>query len=251
MRMYLAGPMRNRPRFNRAAFDDAAASLRSFGHTVFSPSEHDHEIWPFMYQWPGYEDGDISRCPEFDEKKVFRWDFARIMESDCVALLNGYEKSVGCTRERTLADWIGTPCYLAFDLSISSNPETWDVIPFTVEKPPSISYKLPDKQSAQNQSHSPLPSDSASRKVRPMARGFLDYFPAACAEIAHVSYVGNEQHNPGEPLHWAREKSKDHADCIVRHLVERGTVDTDGLKHSAKLAWRALALLQLECEGQP
>ena len=251
MKIYTAGPMRNRPRFNREAFDAAALSLRACGHTVFSPSEHDHELWPFMYQWSGYLDGDLSRCPEFDEKKVFRWDFARIMESDCVALLNGYEKSVGCTRERTLADWIGTPCYMAVDFSISSDQDTWDEIPFAVEKVHILSYKFTTAQPTQSPVYSPLPSDSGSRKARPLARGFLDYFPAACAEVAHVSYIGNEQHNPGEPLHWAREKSKDHADCIVRHLVERGTVDTDGLKHSAKLAWRALALLQLECEGQP
>ena len=83
-----------------------------------------------------------------------------------------------------------------------------------------------------------------------MARGLLDYFPDACAEVANVSYVGNEQHNPGQELHWAKEKSTDHADCIVRHLVDRGTVDTDGLRHSAKVAWRALALLQTEIENE-
>jgi len=30
--------------------------------------------------------------------------------------------------------------------------------------------------------------------------------------------------------------------------MERGTYDTDGIRHSAKLAWRALALLQKELE---
>lgn len=42
----------------------------------------------------------------------------------------------------------------------------------------------------------------------------------------------------------------DQEDCIVRHLMERGAVDTDGMRHSAKLAWRALALLQLELEAE-
>ena len=82
----------------------------------------------------------------------------------------------------------------------------------------------------------------------PIARGVLDYFPDAIAEVAKVSYIGNEQHNPGEPMRWAREKSTDQADCIVRHLIDRGKIDTDGVRHSAKLAWRALALLQLEIE---
>ena len=97
--------------------------------------------------------------------------------------------------------------------------------------------------------HAILATDKKVRKEQPMARGLLDYFPLALAEIANVSHVGNEQHNPGQPMHWAREKSTDHADCIVRHLVERGTIDDDGLRHSAKVAWRALAMLQLELEA--
>lgn len=94
-----------------------------------------------------------------------------------------------------------------------------------------------------------LTTDKQARKETPMARGLIDYFPRACAAVAHVSFVGNQQHNPGQPMHWAREKSTDHADCIVRHLVERGTIDDDGLRHSAKLAWRALAQLELELEA--
>ena len=93
-----------------------------------------------------------------------------------------------------------------------------------------------------------LPTDAKARKAMPIARGVLDYFPDAVAAIAHVSKVGNDQHNPGQPMHWAKGKSSDHADCIVRHLIERGKIDTDGLRHTAKAAWRALALLQTEIE---
>lgn len=93
-----------------------------------------------------------------------------------------------------------------------------------------------------------LPTDT-TRKTIPIARGVLDYFPAALAAIAEVSRAGNDQHNPGQPLHWAREKSGDHADSLIRHFLERGTRDVDGMRHSAKMAWRALALLQLEIEA--
>ena len=93
-----------------------------------------------------------------------------------------------------------------------------------------------------------LPTESKERKEHPVCTGVLDYFPDAIVEIARVSKQGNDQHNPGEPLHWAREKSADHADCIARHLVERGKLDVDGMRHSAKLAWRALANLQVELE---
>lgn len=87
------------------------------------------------------------------------------------------------------------------------------------------------------------------RKKIPLCSGVLDYFPAALAEVAKLSHAGNEKHNPGEPLHWARDKSTDHADCIARHLVDRGLTDPDtGLSHSVEVAWRALALLQEELE---
>jgi len=77
----------------------------------------------------------------------------------------------------------------------------------------------------------------------------LDYFPAALAAVAELSRAGNDKHNPGEELHWARGKSMDHADCIIRHLVDRGKLDPeDGILHDVKVAWRALALLQEELE---
>ncbi|MEK7500231.1 MAG: dATP/dGTP diphosphohydrolase domain-containing protein [Patescibacteria group bacterium] len=95
-----------------------------------------------------------------------------------------------------------------------------------------------------------FPTDSKARKDIPICTGVLDYFPLALAEVAKISVLGNKQHNPGEPLHWEKEKSTDHADTIIRHLAERGGFDTDGSRHSAKLAWRALANLQLELEAE-
>lgn len=95
-----------------------------------------------------------------------------------------------------------------------------------------------------------LPSDAADRKAIPIVRGVLDYFPDAIAEIAKVSKAGNDQHNPGQEMHWARGKSTDHADCIARHLMDRGKVDIDGQRHTAKAAWRVLALLQEELEHE-
>lgn len=94
-----------------------------------------------------------------------------------------------------------------------------------------------------------LPSDAKERKAAPMAEGLLWYFPNALAEVARVSKAGNDQHNPGQPMHHARGKSSDHADCILRHLVDAGTIDSDGMRHTAKVAWRALALLQEELEA--
>lgn len=91
----------------------------------------------------------------------------------------------------------------------------------------------------------------------PITTGFLDYFPDATVEAARVSFLGNEKHNLGQPLHHARDKSNDHADCIARHLMQRGGFDIITIKgvdyrvrHSAALLWRAAALCQQEIEDE-
>ena len=87
-----------------------------------------------------------------------------------------------------------------------------------------------------------------TRKQTPIYSGVLKYFPDAIREVAQCSFVGNEQHNPNTPLHWDRSKSGDELDALTRHLLEAGTIDSDGIRHSAKVAWRALANLQKEIE---
>lgn len=95
-----------------------------------------------------------------------------------------------------------------------------------------------------------LPTDAKARKGIPLFSGLLKYFPDALIAVAHCSFVGNEQHHPGEPLHWDKSKSTDHYDCLVRHLVDDVTgvpVDSSpvgDVPHLAKVAWRALAGLQ-------
>lgn len=88
-----------------------------------------------------------------------------------------------------------------------------------------------------------------TRKQTPIYSGVLNYFPDAIREVAQCSFVGNEQHNPNTPLHWDRSKSGDELDALTRHLLEAGTIDSDGIRHSAKVAWRALANLQKEIEN--
>lgn len=102
-----------------------------------------------------------------------------------------------------------------------------------------------------------LPTDSAERKEYPLMSGCLNYFPAALAGVARISKMGNDKHNPGQPLHHNRGKSGDHGDCIIRHLtdVQDLLAKLDRNKGSVEiirqvrdevscLAWRALALSQ-------
>jgi 5'(3')-deoxyribonucleotidase len=85
-----------------------------------------------------------------------------------------------------------------------------------------------------------FPSESKSRKKIPLCTGVLDYFPDALFAVCEVSRKGSEQHHPGEPIHWDKSKSSDEADALLRHLIDRGKLDSDGMRHSAKVAWRGL-----------
>jgi len=90
--------------------------------------------------------------------------------------------------------------------------------------------------------------EAEKRKRTPVFSGVLRYFPDAIRYVSQVSLAGNEQHHPDEPLHWDRSKSTDELDALTRHLIDAGKTDTDGILHSGKMAWRALAALQKELE---
>lgn len=135
--------------------------------------------------------------------------------------------------------------------------------PFTLSSPSSADRRVPvtlsspspaDRRVAERREPYDgkpyLPTDPAERKGLPICTGVLDYFPLALLEVARVSKAGNDQHNPGEPLHHARGKSMDQADTAIRHIMERGGKDVDGQYHLAKAAWRILADLQIDLERE-
>lgn len=98
-----------------------------------------------------------------------------------------------------------------------------------------------------------LVADEATRrKQTPIWSGVMQYFPKVWEHIAHVSWRGNQQHNPGQPLHWAREKSTDQLDAAMRHMLDHaaGAKDTDGQYHLAKAIWRLCAEFQLYLEKE-
>jgi hypothetical protein len=92
--------------------------------------------------------------------------------------------------------------------------------------------------------------EAQKRKNTPVFSGVLKYFPLALQEVARVSKAGNDQHHKDQPLHWDRTKSTDELDALTRHLLDAGKFDTDGQRHSAKVAWRALANLEKELENE-
>lgn len=82
---------------------------------------------------------------------------------------------------------------------------------------------------------SKLTTDPEERKNTPVYSGCVNYFPLALAAVSRLSKKGNDQHNPGTPLHWDRSKSGDELDAMMRHVIDE---DWDAV------AWRALAHLQ-------
>jgi len=90
---------------------------------------------------------------------------------------------------------------------------------------------------------------SAERKEIPMQEVLAEYFPDAFAAVSRHSKKANDKHNPGEPMHWARNKSTDHLNCAVRHLATPDAIDPDtGEIELVGATWRCLAALQLREE---
>lgn len=94
-----------------------------------------------------------------------------------------------------------------------------------------------------------LPTDPQLRKAIPIYSGFIKYFPRTICAVAELSRIGNDQHNPGKPLHWDRSKSGDEKDALMRHLIDQtiegdNATDTDNVLHATKKAWRAMADLE-------
>ncbi len=126
MKIYVAGPMRGYPQFNFPAFLDAAAKLRTAGHEVFSPAEHDMA--------GGF---DPSGCNgSFDDPKYLRQGFSLrealcadltwiCTHADGVALLPGWEKSLGATAEQATALALGLGAWELDELLASPAPR-WD-----------------------------------------------------------------------------------------------------------------------------
>lgn len=274
---YLAGPMRGIPEYNFPEFRRAATWLRAQQWEIFSPAERD-EADPAIDHTVDVAGWNGARGLDY----FMAHDLKAVCEMDAVICLPKWEASQGARLETRVAVEIGHPVFViardstgqrylshvhpdyirdVFEEEGPLPPVMEAAVELEVAKP----YdplgcghgplerleKIMGLNTTEAERKSSLPSTTAERKAIPLARGVLDYFPAALAEVAKVSKAGNDKHNPGQEMHHARAKSTDHADCLLRHLVDRGRVDVEtGQRHSAEVAWRALALLQQELEDE-
>jgi nucleoside 2-deoxyribosyltransferase len=104
VRIYLAGPMRGKPQLNRPAFRDGALRLREAGHEVFSPPEYDEKL--------GLDSSEPGAL-----RKLLGADLAWLCaNADAVAVLPGWQESLGASAEVATAFALGIPVW---DLSMS------------------------------------------------------------------------------------------------------------------------------------
>lgn len=89
--------------------------------------------------------------------------------------------------------------------------------------------------------------DSKARKDTPLLAGLFGYFAAALAGIARHSFRSNEKHNSGLPMHWARGKSMDHGECVIRHALDLEEIKA-WLRRNPEHPQRAEVVTMLEHE---
>jgi hypothetical protein len=97
---YVAGPMRGIKDWNFPAFHEAAATLRAYGWTVFSPAERDEAM-----QW----DTEYPNARPLWEYMID--DLPAVAKSSAVFFLPGWRNSEGARLEYTVARRLSIPCY--------------------------------------------------------------------------------------------------------------------------------------------
>jgi hypothetical protein len=207
-----------------------AAALTLDGEHVFSPITHSH---------PMVEHGAATDWEYWREVDLFWLDHCKLMHVLC---LDGYSESTGVKAEIEYFHKHGRALSILY-LGPSAIKHRIEDAGIEWPEHPSNRAEGPGTTFSEPKAGSPIfPDDSAERLTYPVKTGLLDYFPRACAAVAHHSYVANDQHNPGEPMHWAKEKSVGTGDQIVRHVME-GDLEA--------CAWRALELLERKLTGLP
>ncbi len=131
MKVYLSGPMRGYPKLNSEAFADAAAKLRELGYEVFSPPEMSNALrakkgLPAVEEY-GYD----PKADGLAFEDYYREDVRTIADVDIVAMLPGWEKSVGARKEWRLAEDLNIARVWAAELA-HNRPDS-RYVPFDLE----------------------------------------------------------------------------------------------------------------------
>lgn len=99
---YIAGPMSGYPEFNFPAFYEAEEALKEAGWIVHNPANKEDEA---QFDSSTYAEGDTAQAIKkgFDFKKVYAWDVEKVIASDAILMLPGWEGSPGARGEHAVA----------------------------------------------------------------------------------------------------------------------------------------------------
>lgn len=118
MKVYLAGPMRGYPQFNQAAFIAGAETLRAAGHEVWSPYE-DNLSHGLDTSGMNGDQAEAERVRPLRE--CLAGDLSWIcLHADAVAVLPGWEASLGANAEVAAARALGIPVHELAELARSA-----------------------------------------------------------------------------------------------------------------------------------
>ena len=111
-KVYLAGPMTNIPYFNFPAFFRGEETLREMGYSmIFNPARHDVETYgDFWKSCPNgsHEESKGKDGTPITYRDVLRKDLNWILDhATAIALLPGWERSMGSKVEKALAECLG------------------------------------------------------------------------------------------------------------------------------------------------
>jgi hypothetical protein len=100
-KIYIAGPMSGIPDFNFPAFYQAAAKFEQRGWTVYNPANKEGETLSARARKSG--DPVLAQQDGFNFREVFLWDIDKVIESDAIYMLPGWENSPGARGEHAVA----------------------------------------------------------------------------------------------------------------------------------------------------
>ncbi len=100
--IYIAGPMSGYPEFNFPAFFAAAERLEADGWQVFNPANKDAET---DLDAEAFKTGDAKLVVErgFDFREAYMWDIDKVINSDGIYMLPGWQYSPGACGEHAVA----------------------------------------------------------------------------------------------------------------------------------------------------
>lgn len=100
-KIYIAGPMSGIPEFNFPAFYEVANKFETEGWTVHNPANKEGETLSARSRKSG--DPMLAQKDGFNFREVYLWDVEKVIESDAIYMLPGWENSPGARGEHAVA----------------------------------------------------------------------------------------------------------------------------------------------------